>query len=393
MSSTDGRVSTPAKSNRRSIPPDDGRKGNVQGANSKTVAIADTQIINGTAGASARSTLTANDYGRSSNHKRKLGVSNGSSYSAMSSGPSRPRSPAGTIPPTTALGGPTSLPPRPSSATVAAGGISTPSAPRADRQRHVPPHLKGRSRGASPHSSSREASASLIPLTGVSARSTADDIAQPSTKKAKADLVDNAKDGGRTALGSGSSGAGGLNVRGAAGRGQANEIVSSKEEPKVIPSLLRRLAGDASIRNTGVLPPTLDHEQSQKGKEWGQGQGRRNKRERDEARDRPKSSTPSVVPAKRHADASSPPAVPASRASSASVLISGRTGLEASPADPDKDPVAGFSIRGAAKAASGAWSATEGAKWGSGSLLERLQAGDTVASEMGGKRRKRTKHS
>ncbi|TBU48666.1 hypothetical protein BD309DRAFT_949285 [Dichomitus squalens] len=309
----------------------------------------------------------------------------------MPSGSSRPRSrsPAGPTVATAARGRLLSLPPRPSSATVAASGIGTPSAPRADRQRHVPPHLKGQARGTSPHAS-RQASGSLVLPTGGSAVSTADYTTRHIADKVQAEkVVGNTQDDSRVTLGTGSTqSAGGLSVRGAAGRGQAADTPMLKvEEAKVVPSLLRRLAGEASS-GTGAVPPTPDHEQLQKGKE--RGQGRRNKRERDEGRDRHKPSPPSVVPAKRRADASSPAVVPPSKAPFAPVSTSGRAGRGPSSTDPDKDPVVGFSIRGAA---SGASPATREGNRGPGSLLERLQAGDDVGSEWSGRRRKRIKQS
>ena len=114
-------------------------------------------------------------------------------------------------------------------------------------------------------------------------------------------------------------------------------------------------------------------------------QGRRNKREPNGEREKERLTT-SVVPAKRPADISTLGVMTAAPSAFSSIPR-----RDPSLADSDKDPVAGFSIRGAAKAAHAAL-AKEGDR-GAGSLLERLQSSEGVGSEWGGRRRKRTKHS
>ncbi len=322
-------------------------------------------------------------------NKRKLDASNVPVSSSAPSGSSRSRSSAGPTTPKGAHGQPTSLPPRPSPATVAASGNGTPKVPRADRQSQALHHSKGNGTPLLHPVPNAAISKSAEPSFDTPPSTRTDGSASRFAKKVRTDER-GANGGDRGRINPRSDlvpVARSLNVLGAAAtKGKASEVALPRAEPAAAPSLLSRLAGQPG-GGPGAASPTADRDQPQTEKD--RRQGRRNKRETngEQEKERPKCLTTSVVPAKRPADTSTPGVLTASTAPSVLTSISKR---DLPMADSDKDPVVGFSIRGAAKAAHTA-SIKDGNR-GAGSLLERLQADEGIGSELGGRRRKRTKH-
>ncbi|KAI0779608.1 hypothetical protein C8Q74DRAFT_704324 [Fomes fomentarius] len=331
-------------------------------------------------------------------NKRKHDAANSPEAAATSSGPSGSRASASPISSgsrnaVTSL--PASLPPRPSAATVASAGIGgAPSAPRAERQRdrQFPPHLKGKAPRSSPSNSG------ALPTEGPSADGTSvPGQAEPeSPRSAKRSRIDGGR--GQTSSGDGASGASMSRTASQRG-GKAGEppAVAKVQGAKPVPSLLSRLAGElTSGQATAAVAATPERERDGQG----QGQGRRNKRERDSDResDFSVSTTLPTISAKRRAD----PTIAASRSAPSSKVqsVSGPPKSDGSTrqprwTDPDKDPVVGFSIRGAAKAANRSTGGEGSGGKGPGSLLERMQAqgdGNGPGADGPGRRRKRTKH-
>ncbi|KAI1794254.1 hypothetical protein LXA43DRAFT_167822 [Ganoderma leucocontextum] len=331
---------------------------------------------------SARVTSRQGDQRSATNtNKRKLDAPNGPVSSSAPSGSSRSRSSAG---PTIPKEQPASLPPRPSPATVAASGNGGPKVPRADRQSQALHHLKGSNTPVSPPVPNIATSKSVEPSSDAPPSARTDGVVSRLAKKVRS----GANDGDRGRINSRSDLipiARSLNVLGAAAtKGKAS--LPRAEDPTAAPSLLSRLTGQPSGAPVAASPtPDRDQPQTEKDRR----QGRRSKLERngEQEKERPKSLTTSVVPAKRPADPSTLGIVTASTAPSVLTSIS-RRGL--SLPDSDKDPIVGFSIRGAAKAAHAA--STKDGNQGAGSLLERLQASEGIGSEWGGRRKKRTKH-
>ena len=322
-------------------------------------------------------------------NKRKLDAPIGPISSSAPSGSSLSRNPAAPTTPKGPHGQHTSLPPRPSPATVAASGDGVPKIPRTDRQSQALHYLKGNSAPQSLPVPNVAALKSEEPSFNAPLSARADGSALHSAKKVRTDER-GANGGDRGRINSRSDlvpVARSLNLLGAAGtKGKAPEVPLPRlEESTAAPSLLSRLAGQPG--GPGAAS-TTDRNQSQTEKD--RRQNRRSKREPngEQEKERPKSLTTSIVPAKRPVETSTLGVVTAFTAPSDLTSIPRR---DLSLADSDKDPVVGFSIRGAAKAAHAA-STVEGNR-GVGSLLERLQATEGVGAELGGRRRKRTKHS
>ncbi len=298
-------------------------------------------------------------------------------------------------------GGPASLPPRPSAATVASSS-GAPSGPRADRQRQPPPHLKGKAPRFPPTTSDVPASTVGPSTNGASTAATAsgsartDDASPRSAKRPRTE--ERGGRGGGDAPASGSTPSGGkasVSLPGTGpGKGKGAEASSLKwEEAKPVPSLLSRLAGGPTNGGTTSTP---ERGQSQRDRDRG-GQGRRTRRGREG--ELSGSATMPSIPAKRRADEPSFGILGGSSMSHSATAPAalGRPRQQQQPSgDADKVPVGGYSIRGAARAVSrGSPGPGDGAGGrGPGSLLERLQAqGDGGHGSDGGRRKKRTRHS
>ena len=305
-------------------------------------------------------------------------------------------------------GRPASLPPRPSAATVSSSS-GAPNGPRADRQRdrQAPPHFKNKHSRSSPTTSDIPASAPGSSTNVTSAATTGsgpapvDGASLRSTKRPRTE--ERGGHGGGDVAGSGPMPSCGKDTVSPPGagmeKGQRAEAPSSPraEEAKAVPSLLSRLGGGPTNGTTPASSSTPEREQSQRDRDRA-GHGRRGKRvrvgERDGGRESALSSSATVpfIPSKRSADE---PAVtfPLSHSSTAPGALGGPR--QQQPGDPDKAPAGGYSIRGAARAASrGSPELGNGAGGrGLGSLLERMQAqGDGGHGWDGGRRKKRTKH-
>lgn len=360
------------------------QKGNVKATNG-AATIGDAHAVNGSN--TGANTNAKGDQRRIMNvNKRKHDAANSPE---ASSAPSGSRASASPTSKNAAPSLPASLPPRPSAATVASAGIGgAPSAPRAERQRdrQFPPHLKGKAPRSSPSNSG------ALPAEGPSADGTSvsGQVGPESPRSAKRSRLD----GGRGQSGSGDGASGASMSRTASQRGgKAGEspAVAKVQGTKPVPSLLSRLAGELT---SGQATPERERDGQ------GQGQGRRNKRERDSDResDLSVSTTLPAIPAKRRVDST----VAASRSAPSSKVqsVSGPPKSDGSTrqprwTDPDKDPVVGFSIRGAAKAANRSTGGEGSGGKGPGSLLERMQAqgdGHGHGADGPGRRRKRTKH-
>ena len=313
-------------------------------------------------------------------NKRKADVSNGHT-------PLAPPSPAPKGPPRitrNALGGPASLPPRPSPATVVSGRTGI-----LQDDRDLPPHQRDRGLRPSSAVSARPASAGL-PQAGPSA------LDSSAPRFAKRPRKDN---GAIQAVPGPGSAAGEGNAQ---TPGEAANKRSGTDDPatgpkvdgsRPTPSLLSRLTAAAL---SGKNPA----QSSERARDRDREQGSRRQRRGGEKGSPDAATVPapaSAVPAKRRAEA--PPltsaATPLSGARPVqppSSMSSGRPRQRESPGDPDKDPVVGFSIRGAAKAAS---RTSPSAGEGTGSLLQRMQPqreGSSHSSD-GGRRKKKAKHS
>ncbi|KAI8992939.1 hypothetical protein BD414DRAFT_482795 [Trametes punicea] len=314
-------------------------------------------------------------------NKRKVDAPNGPA-------PAAPSSPSGsrntTVP--ASQGGPrhglpappASLPPRPvtGAASTSTGAATT--TPLANRQgdRQAPPHIKDRlapspkpiaATGEQPTNGSRTSS-------GLSAGPDVDDSVQRSSKRARTD-----------------------GQRG--GRSDAPPMQSvwsvgtpSTEEPHPAPSLLSRL-NSGSLNGKAPSGPLNEREQPTRGRG---GQGVRNRGEVERGRN----VTDAVVPAKRRAELTTPSTAepPVMASDSAAQSVSTRSHQSQLPPDPDRDPIGGYSIRGAAKAAkrsSPAGSDSVGTKVAATSLLHRLQPlgeqGAGQGSDEGGGKRPRKK--
>ncbi len=318
-----------------------------------------------------------------------------------SNGPNGSRGPTnGTSPDRNgSSGGPASLPPRPSAATVASSS-GAPSGPRAERQRQPPPHLKAKAPRSPPTTSDAPPSTSGPSANGASTASPASGSARAddaSPRSAKRPRTEERGGRGGDVPASGSTPGGGkasVSLPGTgAGKGKGTEAASLKwEEAKPVPSLLSRLAGGPTNGGTTSAP---ERGHPQRDRDRG-GQGRRTRRGREG--ELSASATMPSIPAKRRADELSFGPLggsPMSHSSTAPAAL-GRPRQQQSSGDPDKVPVGGYSIRGAARAVSrsspGPGDGAGGR--GPGSLLERLQAqGDGGHGSDGGRRKKRTKHS
>ncbi|KAI0829745.1 hypothetical protein BC628DRAFT_1064513 [Trametes gibbosa] len=309
-------------------------------------------------------------------NKRKIDSANGPVNTTPSS-PSSSRTTAITASPRGPRSGlptpPTSLPPRPTAVTTSPGSLGAPSAPRADRTRQPPLHLKGRSlpsRQDAPgevHTSDNSA-----PPVGALSK---DDGAPRSAKRPRME--------GRKG-GPGEGGSVASSSTPSKGGAQTGDILSAGQPavPKPIPSLLSRLNPGAQNGKAAACP-TADREQSQVDRN----QGRRGRGDSER--------TDTVVPAKRRAESagSNTPVAPLIRATV--VPLAGRNRLLRPSPEPDKAPVGGYSIRGAAKAAIRS-SPSEGDSPAKGptSLLQRLQpVGGAQISDDGARRRKKGRHT
>ncbi|KAI0364433.1 hypothetical protein BV20DRAFT_859837 [Pilatotrama ljubarskyi] len=326
-------------------------------------------------------------------NKRKLDAPNGpgSDVQSGSSGsnaagvPVSPRGPRNGLP-----APPTTLPPRPAS-----GNNGAPSAPRVDRQRdrQPPPHLRDRPAAtAQPETTAAAGSANTPRRTPPPP---ADELVSRSAKRARTDGR-RGRDGTPSGPGSASNKA---HAAGAQSGGSAkpveNATTSHAGESRPIPSLLSRL--NATVPNGKAAGgPGPEREPAQRDR----GYSRRGMA--DSEPERP--STDPVVPAKRRAEPdtlSGGPKLPSASGGRAMPPPSVRSRPSRPSPEPDKDPVRGFSIRGAAKAANRPPpSAVEGvASKPATSLLQRLQPlGDGSAvqgSDDGGGRRgrKRGRHA
>ncbi|KAI0708908.1 hypothetical protein C8T65DRAFT_649312 [Cerioporus squamosus] len=393
--------SAPATPSKTSTTDADAQKGNVKPKVASRTGNGNADAVNGTAGdrASAKG-----DQRRVMNvSKRKHEDPSGTAM--PSGGPSGSRGSADVTAPERngSYGRPATLPPRPSAATVASSS-GAPSGPRADRQRErqPPPHLKGKAPRSPPVTSATPASAAGPSTNGASTAATAtgsaraDDASPRSAKKARTEERGGRGGGDMSGLGSTPNGgkAAAPPPGTGAGKGKGAQASSSPkaEEAKPVPSLLSRLAGGPANGTSSGASSAREREQSQRERDRG-GQGRRSRRGRSGDRDSGRgsdlsgSATMPSIPAKRRADESSfGPLVASSMShSSTAPAALGRPRQQS----PDRVPVGGYSIRGAAKAVSrGSPGPGDGAgSRGPGSLLERMQAlGD-------GRRRKRTKHS
>ncbi|OSD04109.1 hypothetical protein PYCCODRAFT_177186 [Trametes coccinea BRFM310] len=288
-------------------------------------------------------------------NKRKLDAGNGPASDAPST-PSGSRSSAITTSPRGTRQGlptpPASLPPRPGTSATSPSTIAAPSGPRAERQggRQPPPHIRD-----------QLASALHRPGTPLTSGGVdGDEAAQRSSKRARTDGRRNGRVDAPSVQTPGAADSGN-------GRGPESPNVEAPQ-----PSLLSRLMGGVA---NGKEPASLP-------KESQRGQGHRNRI------DRERNGTDPLVPAKRRAE---PSADPAAQSSAARPLA------RLSRSSPDRDPVGGYSIRGAARAAnrsSPVASDGPGSK-GAASLLQRLQPlGEGGADEGGGRRgRKRGRHA
>ncbi|OJT02632.1 Apoptosis inhibitor 5-A [Trametes pubescens] len=291
-------------------------------------------------------------------NKRKLGDSDGPATGS----PSSPSSSRTTIPPSprgprNRL--PASLPPRPTGAPASSGALGAPSGPRADRQRQPPPHLRDRP-ALSASAAKDTTNNSSVRLATPPGASQQDDGTSRSAKKARTE--------GRKGEQSGS------------GSNQAPTSAQATDSTP-IPSLLSRLNPSAQNGKAAASAAAPEREQAQRDR----GQGRRGRG--DAERSEP------IIPAKRRTESS------ASNASGPPVPPSSARSRPSRPSpDLDKVPAGGYSIRGAAKAASqpaptgGDGSASKNAT----SLLQRLQplGGGHAPDDGGGRRgRKRSRHA
>ena len=347
----------------------DGEKGNVHApvGNGRADGDAYTSHLAGGDGSPQKA-----DQRRSANqNKRKADSPNGPSLDSPSSGANIPVHQGSSGPPA-------SLPPRPSAATVASSLGGTLDASRSDR-----PWEKaglGRQRRSSPPSALDSPSSA-----GPSTVGPPQDAGEyRSAKKPRAD------DRPRGAMGSTPVF---TTIRGAAtaldsgdvsGKGKATEGSASTSTP----SLLSRMM------NGGTASPSARSHERDGGRRSGRGGGSGEKSKEWEGEGRNPGAVP-AVPAKRRSDASAiAPSSTARPVQTSVTFSSGRAHQPQSSVDPDKDPVGGYSIRGAAKAkAAGRTSPTSGE--GAGSLLQRMQPqreGSGHSSD-GGRRKKRMKHS
>lgn len=301
-------------------------------------------------------------------NKRKLNAINEPVPSSTPSGSSWSRSSAI---PEGAHGQSTSLPPRPSPATVAAGSRGAPKVPR-----------------ASPPVTDVATPKFVEPSLSTPPSARTDRSTLQFAKKGRTDGRE-ANGGDRRRINPRSVSvpiARSLNVLGAAAtKGKAPEVALPRaEDSTAAPSLLSRLAGQPG-GGPDAASPTPDRNQPQMEQD-------RRRTERDpngeQAKERLKSPTTFVIPAKRPADTSPPGVMETSTTPS---LLTPTSRRVPSLIDSDKDPVIGFSIRGAAKAVHAA--SNKDSNRGAGSLLERLQASEETGSEWGGRRKKRIKHS
>ncbi|KAI9061681.1 hypothetical protein FKP32DRAFT_916226 [Trametes sanguinea] len=289
-------------------------------------------------------------------NKRKLDAGNGPASDAPST-PSGSRSSAVTTSPRGTRQGlptpPASLPPRPGTAATSPSTGGAPSGPRAERQggRQPPPHI-------------RDHIASALHRPGTPSTSSGgpegDEAAQRSSKRARTD-------GRRGARGDAPS----VQTPGAADSGKGRSPGSLNDEAPQ-PSLLSRLMVGAA-NGKGPASPANEGER---------GQGRRNRT------DPERNGAEPVVPAKRRAEPSTD-----TTAQSTGARSLGRH----SRSSPDRDPVGGYSIRGAARAAnrSSPVASDSPVTKGAASLLQRLQPlGEGGVDEGGGRKgRKRGRHA
>ncbi|KAI0661421.1 hypothetical protein C8Q70DRAFT_714397 [Cubamyces menziesii] len=316
-------------------------------------------------------------------NKRKLDAPNGPNTALQASPstsrntavPPSPRGPRAGLPTP-----PTSLPPRPSVGVVSPRISGIPNAPRADRERdrQAPPHIKDRPTASPRAPTNQPPGTPSAPSSG----SQVDEGAQRSSKRAR---NDGRRGGGGGAPPPGpSSNDTDAPAQGSSGdtRVENGQQTSESDASKPIPSLLSRLAAGVSNGKAPVVPS--DREQSHRER----GQARRNNNELERGRN---ASEP-VVPTKRRVET---PNVQASMPGPLPLRQSRQS------PDPDKDPIGGYSIRGAAKAAKRSPPVdSDGASpGGPASLLQRLQpvggAGAGQGSDDGGGRRarKRGRHA
>ncbi|KAH9895221.1 hypothetical protein C8Q73DRAFT_491809 [Cubamyces lactineus] len=320
-------------------------------------------------------------------NKRKLDAHNGPN-SALPTSPSTSRNTAVPPSPRGPRAGlptpPTSLPPRPVVGVVSPRISGVPNAPRADRERdrQAPPHIRDR-----PTTSPRLPTKGIDQTPGTpsapSGVTQVDEGAQRSSKRAR---NDGRRGGGVAPPAPGPSNNTNASTPGTNGNTHVGDGQKSSESDasKPIPSLLSRLATGASNGKTPVVPSDRDQSHRERG------QGRRNNGEAERGRN---ASEP-IVPAKRRVETPKP----TTQASTSGPLPLRQS--RQSP-DPDKDPIGGYSIRGAAKAAkrSSPVDNDSASPGGPTSLLQRLQpiggAGAGQGPDDGGGRRarKRGRHA
>ncbi|CDO78097.1 hypothetical protein BN946_scf184634.g3 [Trametes cinnabarina] len=312
-------------------------------------------------------------------NKRKFDAGNGPTFDVSPSF-SGSRSVAPTASPRGSKHGlptpPASLPPRPGTAMASPSATGTPSAPRADRQggRELPHHVRDR-----PAASSNLAAAQPTNRPGTPSTSGKPDAGEGEERSSKRARTDGRR--GRPNAPSP------VRILGAADSAKSRGPASPNiEEPKPVPSLLSRLMVGAS-NGQGPASASTDREQSQRERN----QGRRNRGDSEHNEGDP------VVPAKRRAE----PSTPSTDHGSVSAIGDKAARSRHTRGSPDRDPVGGYSIRGAARAANrqSPVASDNAASKSATSLLQRLQpAGEggvgQSADDGGGRRgRKRGRHA
>ena len=332
-------------------------------------------------------------------NKRKADTPNGPLVTSASTGSDQPATASGA-----GHSGP--LPPRRSPAPASSGPGGVPSAPRAERQRAMPPHLQERMFRSSPPKLESRRSPAGMSVAGPSApeRDPLRVAKRPRTDERARSLEPRpvAAEAG-PATGNGAPGAVQAAAAEVAGKGKPVEAPAPAAQ---VPSLLSRLAGRTSNGKPGSTPDRIreqerDMDSNTRRKTRGGGSGGGGGRGRGETemnREAGEPIMPRSVPAKRRAEAASPTSSappPALTRPTQPPLISsssGRPRQSRSLTDPDMDPVGGYSIRGAAKAKP---SPDSGEGMGLGSLLQRMQPQREGSGHIsdGGRKRKKSKYS